>query len=187
LRMCFGGVLALSVWAGWLVGCGAGPGPASRPAGSLRDTGRAGELNGRAADLIVGDRKEAERLVRQALEADAYHGPSHNNLGVIRLAEGDLYEAALSFERAHQLMGGHPGPLVNLGIALERGGRIDEALRQYRAALSRAPDDLSALRAMVRCQIRHGREDDLTSARLRVVAERSTDGWRDWAAAHAAE
>jgi len=52
---------------------------------------------------------EAETLLRRALTADLYHGPAHNNLGVLYLTQGKLFEAAGEFEWARgELAGARP-------------------------------------------------------------------------------
>ena len=72
-----------------LVGCRAArEGPYDPTSESERNTVRAQELNTKAADLISGDPGEAEQLLRQALGADLFFGPAHNNLGVLFLKEG---------------------------------------------------------------------------------------------------
>ena len=37
---------------------------------------------------------QAEEMLREALTVDLYHGPAHNNLGVLFLRQSKLYEAA---------------------------------------------------------------------------------------------
>lgn len=176
-------VVALSWCAvlGGSFGCsGGGPHRIDAPGGG-RDSALAERLNAEAAAEMADDPERAWALLERALEADGFFGPAYNNRGVLLLGRGRLYDAAVSFERAHRLMAGHPGPLVNLGLTLERGGRVDEAIIRYREALDVAPDDLAACCALVRCQVRFGREDELTEGRLRTIAERSDGAWGDWA------
>ena len=93
---------------------------------------RAQELSSRAADLVESDPEAAERMLREALGADLFFGPAHNNLGVLYLREGKLYEAAGEFEWARKLVPGHPDPRMNLALTLEQAGQVDEAIRTYR-------------------------------------------------------
>jgi len=79
-----------------------------------RDTVRAQELSREAADLVHDQPARAEELLRQALVADLFYGPAHNNLGVVCLERGDLYASASEFEWARKLMPGHPDPRTNL-------------------------------------------------------------------------
>lgn len=147
-----------------------------------RDPALAHRLTAEAADLIDLDPDRAERLLRTALAADLYHGPAHNNLGVLYLERGRLYEAAAEFEWARKLMPGHPDPRMNLALTLELAGRYDNALATYRTALEVYPEHLPTLQAAARLQIRTMRTDEHTPAYLRAVAMRSEDRtWRDWA------
>jgi len=164
-----------------LSGCAGSPSPYQSAEPSRRDSARAEKLTRQAAELIESDPVKAEELLRDALAADLYHGPAHNNLGVLFLQLDRLYEAANEFEWARKLMPGHPGPRINLGIALERGGRIDEAIQQYQAALVSTPEHIEATQALVRCQIRHDRTDDQTASRLNLIANRGQRHWREWA------
>lgn len=156
-------------------------GPYSPTEPARRDTAAAERLTREAADLIASNPTKAEELLREALTADLFHGPAHNNLGVLFLNAGQLYEAAGEFEWARKLMPGHPDPRLNLGLALERGGRIDEAIEAYRTALSLAPQHLPTLQALTRCQIRHARRDATTRANLEQIAMSATQEWRSWA------
>ncbi len=135
-----------------------------------------------AADLLERDPERAEDMLRRALTADLYHGPAHNNLGVIHLNRGALYEAAEEFEWARRLMPGHPDPRMNLALTLERAGRIDDALTEYAAALEAYPGHIEAVQALVRCQVRNARRDERTRDLLEEVSMRGTSPvWRDWA------
>lgn len=173
--------LLLAVGPATLPACAARTGSYAPADPVRRDTSRAESLTRQAAALIDSDPARAERLLREALTADLYHGPAHNNLGVLYLNAGRLYEAAGEFEWARKLMPGHPDPRLNLGLALERGGRIDEALDAYRSALTAAPEHLPTLQALARCQLRHDRPDMHTPRYLELIAMRSEPEWRVWA------
>lgn len=178
-------LLALTPMA-WAVlpGCAAQTGPYAPVDPVRRDTARSEALTRQAADLIETDPTRAERLLREALTADLYHGPAHNNLGVLYLNASRLYEAAGEFEWARKLMPAHPDPRVNLGLALERGGRIDEAIDAYRSALAAAPEHLASIQALARCQIRYNRRDASTAKYLSIIAMRGSVEWRTWAQQH---
>lgn len=177
--------LTLLVLAGlFVVLCGctshrSGPYSPTEPA--RRDTAAAERLTREAAELIASNPTKAEELLREALTADLFHGPAHNNLGVLFLNAGQLYEAAGEFEWARKLMPGHPDPRLNLGLALERGGRIDEAIDAYRTALALAPEHLPTLQALTRCQLRHARQDAATITNLEQIAMNAPPQWRSWA------
>ncbi|MCB9848557.1 MAG: hypothetical protein H6814_09100 [Phycisphaeraceae bacterium] len=146
-----------------------------------RDPVLARELYARVRRLDPDEREEAERLLRECLAADLYHGPAHNNLGVILLDRGELYEAANEFEWARKLMPGHPAPRVNLAMTLERAGRFDEAISAYDAALAVFDGHLPAIEGKTRLQIRSGRIDETTLSMLDDIAMRGDTEWREWA------
>ncbi len=179
------GVLAalLAAIAPWLGGC------ASRPtqAGSYtadaasRNPALARELHARASELMATDTEEAERLLRQALDVDLYHGPAHNNLGVLLLTRGELYAAAAEFEWARKLMPGHPDPRVNLAMTLEQAGRYDEAINAYDSALAVYDGFLPALQGKTKLQVRMGDTDAATLTALDEIALRGDESWKEWA------
>ncbi|MCK6476467.1 MAG: tetratricopeptide repeat protein [Phycisphaerales bacterium] len=165
-------------------GCGAprASGPYTTQSADARDPRKADELNARAADVIDRDPQQAEALLREALTADIYHGPAHNNLGTLYLAQGKLYEAASEFEWARKLLPGHPDPRMNLALTLESAGRTDEALATYETALEVYPQHLPSMQALARLRVRSGMTGDRTRELLQQVAFKSEDAqWRDWA------
>ena len=166
-----------------LGGCAStGTGPYATPSEAARDSLRAQRLTRQAVDLIHRDPERAETLLREALSADLYHGPAHNNLGIIHLERGELYEAAHEFEWARKLLPGHPDPRLNLAMTLERAGRIDEALATYDAALEVYPGHLPSIQALCRCQLRYRKTDDRTARMLDEIALRGeSERWRRWA------
>jgi Tfp pilus assembly protein PilF len=152
-----------------------------------RRTAEAEALTKEAAELIGKDDERAEELLRDALSADLFFGPAHNNLGVLHLSRGDLYEAAHEFEWARKLMPGHPDPRLNLAITLEKAGQVEESLATYTAALEVYPDYLPAIQGLAKLTLRHGKPD----ARLRdwldeIVMRTDDPTWRDWAERHRA-
>ena len=156
--------------------------PYSGQSAGARDSSRAEALNQEAADMIEKDPVGAERLLREALAADLYHGAAHNNLGTILLQQGKLYEAAAEFEWARKLLPGHPDPRHNLALTFELAGRYDDALASYAAALDVYPEHLPTIQAMVRLQVRASRANERTAAMLETVAMRGeTKEWREWA------
>src|SRR6185503_3230291 len=91
---------------------------ASSPASPTQhdpDPKLAHELTLQALDVIESDPARAEELLNAALKADLYHGPAHNDMGVLYLRQSRLYEAANEFELARKLMPGTPDPRLNLG------------------------------------------------------------------------
>jgi Flp pilus assembly protein TadD len=149
---------------------------------SDRDGLKAQKLTQDAAAILDKDPAKAEKLLREALTADLYHGAAHNDLGVVYLKQGHLYEAASEFEWARKLLPGLPDPRMNLALTLERAGRTDEALVTYASALDIYPDHLPTLQALARLQIRSGRTDDRTKHALEEIELRGeSERWREWA------
>jgi Flp pilus assembly protein TadD len=147
-----------------------------------RDSLKAQRLTQEAAELIDTKPERAEALLREALTADLYHGPAHNNLGVLYLKQGKIYEAAGEFEWGRKLMPGHPDPRMNLALTLERAGRIGDALAGYKSALDVYPEHIPTMQALARLQVKSGRTDSDTPHYLREIALRGeTDAWRSWA------
>jgi tetratricopeptide (TPR) repeat protein len=130
---------------------------------------------------MVTDPERALQLLRGAVDADLFHGPAHNNIGVLLLERGQLYEAAEEFDWARRLMPGHPDPRINLGISLERGGRVDDALDAYASALEVYPEHLPSMQALVRLQVRVGIHDAQTRDLLYQIVQRGDASWRQWA------
>lgn len=149
--------------------------------GDIRNPQLAAELTQQAIDLMTDDSEEAMRLLRAAIDADLYHGPAHNNLGVLLLNNGELYAAAEEFDLARRLMPGHPDPRVNLGIALERGGKTNDALETYASAIEVYPGHLPSIQALTRLQIRSGNVDESTGSMLRLIVSRGDPAWSSWA------
>lgn len=167
-----------------LCGCSSprASGPYQPATEAERNPLRAQELTLKAADLIDSDPQQAERLLREALTADLYHGPAHNNLGVIYLKRNELYSAASEFEWGRRLLPGHPDPRVNLALTLERAGRTDDAIDAYTSALEVYAEYLPAMQGLARLQLRAGKTDDRTAGLLREIALRGeTEEWRQWA------
>ena len=156
----------------------------TQEAATLMDEGIDNDDAGEGGDTCDAEnRAKAVKLLRQALTADLYHGPAHNNLGVLHLEAGRLYEAASEFEWARKLMPGHPDPRLNLGLTLERAGRVDEALAAYESALETYRGHLPTLQALTRLQICHSLEDDRTEEFLGEIAVQGDDEWQGWAKA----
>lgn len=158
-------------------------GPYNAEAAEQRDMVKAEELYQQAVATIAGDPEQAKTLLREALGFDLYHGAAHNNLGVLLLGEGRLYDAAEEFEWARKLMPGHPEPRVNLAITLERGGKHADAMDAAKTALEIRPGHLGAMQALAYIQVREGLEDKSTRDYLDAIVARADDAvWQDWAA-----
>lgn len=168
-----------------LVACRAAPvGPYTTLGEGSRSTTEAEALNRRGADRIHEDPAQAEVLLREALTKDLFFGPAHNNLGVLYLAQGKLYEAANEFEWARKLLPGNPDPRINLALCMERAGRTEEALRAYDSALEVAPESLAAMQGAAVLAVRRGQQEPRLDSWLTEIAMRGEDArWQDWARA----
>ncbi len=147
-----------------------------------RSTTAAEILNRQAADRIEDDPARAEELLREALTKDLYFGPAHNNLGVVYLAQGKLYEAANEFEWARKLLPDSPDPRINLALCMERAGRTSDALQAYDSALEVAPESLAAMQGAAALSARGGRSEPRLHEWLTAVSLRGDSSeWREWA------
>jgi protein O-mannosyl-transferase len=81
----------------------------------------------------------------KAIDVDPGYPKSHNNLGVLLLAEGRRAEAEAVLRRALQLFPDYANLHFNLGLAMEARHRKDEAERCYRKALRLRPGYANAL------------------------------------------
>ena len=162
--------------------CSTQQGPYAPLAEGTRSPLKAEKLTQEAATLIGSDDVRAEALLREALTEDLYHGPAHNNLGVVYLKQGKLYEAAGEFEWARKLMPGHADPRMNLALTLETAGHTEDAISTYRTALEVSPDHIQTIQALTRLQHKSGKKDAKTVESLQTIALRGeTPRWRDWA------
>jgi tetratricopeptide (TPR) repeat protein len=127
------------------------------------------------------DPKAAEALLREALSLDLFCGQAHNNLGVLFLEQGKLYEAAQEFEWAKKLLPGNPDPRVNLALVLERAGRLEEAYQNYTAALEATPEYLAAIQGAALLACRTQRAEPRLAAWLQRIALSEDPSWASWA------
>jgi len=165
-----------------LTGCAHAPRRHAAASESIRDPRAAERLHQKATVLMASDPAEAEKLLREAIAADIFHGPAHNNLGTLLLARGELYEAATNFEAARKLMPGHPDPRLNLALTYEKAARYDDAIAMYNAALEVSPGHAPTVEALTRLEVTSSRTTPETTTRLRTIAlEGSSEQWREWA------
>ena len=173
---------------GWALALGvvpcrsAGSGPYETHGENERNTVRAQGLNAEAADLIASEPDEAAKLLRAALTADIFFGPAHNNLGVLHLNAGRLYEAAEEFEWARKLMPGHPDPRMNLALTLEQAGKTDQAIQTYKTALEVWPGHIGTVQALAKLEVTSGkRSSELEGWLDQIAIQGETERWREWA------
>ncbi len=74
-----------------------------------------------SADLALGRLGQAERILRQAIDADDTFVPAWNNLGVVLMEKGEIAEAARVFRVAYGLDNGNSEQIrENLRLALAK-------------------------------------------------------------------
>ena len=148
-----------------------------------RDTELARQHHSRALDLIDAEEyDEAERALRQSLQADVMFGPAHNNLGKVYFKQRRLYQAAWEFQYAARLMPHHPEPRNNLGLVFEDVGQLDEAVDHYREAMKISPDNPQLIGNLARARIRRGdRDEKLVDLLQQLVGKDTRPEWVQWA------
>jgi len=157
-------------------------GPYASQDATRRDTSAAEALNREAAAQLDTGPQAAEALLREALARDLFFGPAHNNLGVIHLARGELYEAASEFEWARKLLPASADARINLAITLERAGRAGDAMDAYKAALEVQPGSVVAMQGASVLAVRAGKDEPQLDAWLREIAmSGESAAWRNWA------
>jgi tetratricopeptide (TPR) repeat protein len=87
-----------------------------------------------------GELAEAERLFRQAVAQDGGDAEAWNSLGVVLIRQGDREPGIEALRTALRLLPSHLEAHRNLGAAMDRLGRRDEATRHYRSFLSLTPE-----------------------------------------------
>jgi len=148
-----------------------------------RDEALARREAARAKSLLEsGELAEAEKALKAALAADLFHGPAHNNLGIVYFRQSKFYLAAWEFQYAAELMPHKPEPKNNLGMVLEAVGRLDDAAKQYGQAMAAAPDNPEYVGNLTRCRIRQNKRDAETRKLLEELLLKDTrPDWLKWA------
>ena len=153
------------------------------PKDPRRDTDAARQHNAAAVNLINDDRlDDAEKELKDALTADLFFGPAHNNLGLVYFKQKKYYYAAWEFQYAAKLMTDSPQPRNNLGLVYEEVGRLDDAAKWYNEAIQLAPDSAEATANLARLRVRNNQKDDRTRQLLGdVVLKDQRPEWVAWA------
>jgi Flp pilus assembly protein TadD len=155
---------------------GPSPGPISNSEGAKMQTESAYQL------ILVGKYKEAEPLLKKAVQYDPLFGPAHNDLGLVYLQTGRLYDAAWEFENAARLMSHQPEPRSNLGMVYEQSMQLDKAIDAYAQAEELAPQNPQYIGNLARARVRAGLKDEQTRKLLQELLMRdSRPDWLDWA------
>lgn len=106
------------------------------PPPRARDRQAAKASNDRGIELAsIGQHAEAEKEFRESIAFDSSFASAHNNLGLVLLHQGKLYDAAVEFRTANQLNPQASEPLVNLGKLYEAVGWDSPASRFGKGSL----------------------------------------------------
>jgi tetratricopeptide (TPR) repeat protein len=92
---------------------------------------------------------EAERLIREALQAKPHSAHIIDSLGWVFYKKGQYDKAVTELERAHRLMPHDATVAEHLGDAYNQAKRYRDALRIYRRALTLENADQQALRQKI--------------------------------------
>ena len=124
----------------------------------------------------------AEKLLHEALIADASYGPAHNTLGKVYYEQRRFYLAAWEFEHAIKAMPDRAEPINNLGLVYEAVGKLDEAVVQYELAKSIEPEHPEYFGNLLRCRIRRGEPASTMRPELQsLIALDDRPEWVSWA------
>lgn len=131
--------------------------------------------------LDYGDNVLATHAFEKAIAADSRYGPAHNNLGQIYFDALDMYQAAIAFDRAAQLMPDNPIPQNNLGLALETGGKLEQAIGHYQRAHELDPTNAEFLGNLIRVRMRLDPWDESVVGHLQELLFIETrPEWIEW-------
>jgi len=110
-----------------------------------RDPGNADALHIRGLALAeLGRQTEAIENLERASRQAPREASIHENLGRVRLAGGNAASAAVAFGDALAIDPNRPASRLGLGLSLAHQARTNEAIEQFRRALSLAPGWLEA-------------------------------------------
>jgi hypothetical protein len=133
------------------------------------------------AHLDNGNVAAAGPYLEKAIKADRRYAPAHNNMGLIRFEQNDLFKAALSFQEAMRFDPRSPEPQNNLGLTFETAGRPNVAIEHYQAAHDLAPTNPEYLGNLLRARLRSGEmpQDIREDLRQLLFIERRPE-WIEW-------
>ena len=117
--------------------------------------------------LRQGNGAEAERVLREAIEADPRTVEPHCALGRLLLDRGELPEALERLRKAAQIAPLHSEARRALGKALALSGDLAGATEEWEAVLNQHPQDPEAAEALTDLLLR---QDQIERAQVRVQA-----------------
>ena len=116
-----------------------------------------------------GDREEAVRQFRLALELEPEDADLQLSLGMALNRAGRAREALVELEAALRLDSQSAQANYNIGTILERAGRDAEATERYAAAAELAPESVEAQLRLADAYTRTGRADEALAHYRRVL------------------
>lgn len=117
----------------------------------------------------------AAQAYGEVLKADPNDWQSWNNLGNAQLVNGDFESAAASFRRSLDLNGESRLAHLNLGRALVKADRLEEAENQFRSTAERFPDDAQPFKELHELMRRRGHSPEALHDVLEQAIRRSPD------------
>lgn len=130
------------------------------------------------------DLSQALRIFEQFLEAEPKSVAGHVRVGVLYAQLNDFPRALAAFERAKQLDPDDPIITKNLivthhqyGVNLDRMGRYDAAVEQFRAGLALDPNYLDLYRSLGQIYSHMGRREEALRAYAEILRRDPTDAW----------
>lgn len=105
--------------------------------------------------LALGEKREAMKTLRKALEVNSNDGMAASNLGALYVAEKDYAKARIALESAVRRGVKDPKTLLNYGIAQAAGGQFDSAKLMYEESLKANPNSPEALLSYAILLIEH--------------------------------
>jgi len=118
-------------------------------------------------------RPEAAQILQRALSLSPNDANTHNNLGVVLQARGQIEQAIGCFQNAIRIDPTSPQGLTNLGNLLVNTGRIDEALDALNRAIAASPTVAELHNNLGVALQAKGRVNDAIAAHRKAIALRN--------------
>src|SRR6516165_3935912 len=94
--------------------------------------------------LNAGNTQRAEEMATALVAASTNSYEAYETLGRVMDAEGQYQKAETAYQQAMKLAPSAASPHISLGVSLVRRGLTTEALKQFQAALTADPQNLTA-------------------------------------------
>ena len=136
---------------------------------------------GNALRLAGQPRQAVQVLEKALLKASGNQGVrvnlalAQNDLGAMRVREGEQGQAAQHFLRAIKLEPGHAQAHMNLGLTLEQLGELDKAAIHYQAAIKAQPGFTAAHFQLAHLRTHHSSESEISAMKHLLGSPESTE------------